>query len=177
MVKINVIAVPKEGHNFGVAIGYFLPGVMAYVGFSRWKPRLPAWLLPIVLAGLWLEFLYQFDFHRGLKFCLIIGLSLPFFRQFRSEAILAPSRIIAKYSYGIYLTHPFAIVIGLYLLRGYRWPVRMIGELVPLVVLPVLAYHFIEHPMILLGTRIAKKVESKCGRPELHEVPELAAAK
>jgi peptidoglycan/LPS O-acetylase OafA/YrhL len=35
------LGVPATGHNFGVAIGYFLPGVMAYVGFERWKPRLP----------------------------------------------------------------------------------------------------------------------------------------
>ena len=61
-----------------------------------------------------------------------------------------PSRD-ARYSYGVYLIHPFAIVIAIYLLRGQSVPVRVLGEVVPLLVLPVVAYHVLEHPMIRLG--------------------------
>jgi len=149
------------------AVGYFLPGIIAYVGFGRWKPRVPGWLLPVFLLAMWAVFLLTFNFHRGWLFCLIVGFALPLFRQLKSEVVLAPSRQIAKYSYGIYLTHPFAIVIGLYLLRGYAWPIRALGVGVPLVVLPVVAYHLVEHPMIRLGSRLAARAEARYEQFEL----------
>lgn len=167
--------VASTGHNFAVALGYFLPGVMAYVAFGRWKPRLPGWLLPVFLAGMWAAFWYHCNFHKGWWFCLIIGLGLPLFRQMTSELVLAPSRQIAKYSYGVYLTHPFAIAIGLYLLRGHSLTVRLLGEFVPLVVLPVVAYHLLEHPMIRLGSRLAARAEARYEQHEMKQFREEPA--
>jgi len=151
-----------------VAAGYFLPGVMAYVGFGRgWRQFLPGWLLPVFLFGMWAIFLYRFNFHRGWFFCLVIGLALPLFRQMKSKWIMEPSRLIARYSYGVYLTHPFAIVIGIYLLRGHSVGMQLLAEAVPLVVLPVAAYHLLEHPMIRLGSRLAAKAEARYEQHEL----------
>ncbi len=172
LVLISTNGVPPSQHNFAVALGYFLPGVMAYVAFGRWKPRLPGWLLPIFLAGMWAIFLYRCNFHKGRWFCLIIGLALPLFGQMKSEWVLAPSRQIAKYSYGVYLTHPFAIVIGLYLLRGHSLAVRLLVEVVPLFVLPVVAYHLLEHPMIRLGSRLAARAEAKYEQREMKQFRE-----
>ena len=168
--------VPASGHNFAVAMGYFLPGVMAYVAFGRWKPILPGWLMPVFLVTAWLVGWYHFTFHRAWFFCLIIGLGLPLFRQMTSALVLTPSRLIAKYSYGIYLTHSFAIVIGLYLLRGHSLAVRLLGELVPLIVLPVLAYHLLEHPMIRIGSRLAAKAEANYEQHEMHPLREEPVA-
>lgn len=154
-------------HNFGVAIGYFLPGAMAYVGFNQWKPRFSAWLLLAFLASLWTAFLLHPNFHRGWIACLLLGLGLPMFHQIRAPWLIAVSHTIAKYSYGVYLMHPFALVIGLYLLRGHSLGVRLLAEAVPMVVLPVAAYHLIEHPMIRLGARLAGRAEK---RYELHEL-------
>ena len=173
LVLLNERHFPSDRHNFAVAINYFLPGVMAYIGFNRWKPLFPGWLLPIFLASMWAIFLYHCNFHKGWYFCLIVGLGLPLFRQMKSEIVLAPSRQIAKYSYGIYLTHPFAIVIGLYLLRGHSLPVRLMGELIPLVVLPVIAYHLIEHPMIQWGSRLANIAEKKYEQHEMEQDREV----
>lgn len=172
LVILTTHGIPATGHTFGVAIGYFLPGVMAYVGFGRWKPRLPGWTLPIFLIAAWAVGWYHFTFHRAWLFCLVIGLALPMFRQMRSSLVLTPSRIIAKYSYGIYLTHSFAIVIGLYLLRGHGLTVRLLAELVALVVLPVVAYHLLEHPMIRIGSRLAAKAETKYEQHELEQYRE-----
>jgi peptidoglycan/LPS O-acetylase OafA/YrhL len=154
-------SVPNDSHNFGVAIGYFLPGAIAYVGFGRWGPRFPAWLLPVFLGALWAAFLLHANFHKGWYACLLLGLGLPMFRQMRAEWVIVPSRIIAKYSYGMYLTHPFAIVVGMYLLRGHSLGVRLLAETVALVVLPVMAYHLLEHPLIVVGSRLARRAEKR----------------
>jgi peptidoglycan/LPS O-acetylase OafA/YrhL len=148
----------QNSHNFGVAIGYFLPGAMAYVGFGRWKSRLPAWMLPIFLAGLWVAFLLHANFHCAWISCVLLGLGLPLFRQIEAPWLIAASRTVAKYSYGVYLMHPFALVIGLYLLRDHSLGVRLLGEAVPLVMLPVMAYHLIEYPMIRMGARLTARV-------------------
>jgi peptidoglycan/LPS O-acetylase OafA/YrhL len=84
--------------------------------------------------------------------------------------VVEVSRQIAKYSYGVYLTHPFALVIGWYLLRGFSLPMRVLGEMVPLIVLPVLAYHGLEHPMIRLGSRLADWAERKFDQREMSQV-------
>jgi len=157
---------PASGHNFAVAIGYFLPGVMAWVVSARWRARLPGWLLLPWIAALWVAFLWKPDFHKCWLFCLLVGLSLPLFRAIESSWVLAPSRVIARYSYGVYLTHPVALAFGFYLLRGRSLEVQMSGFLVLLVVLPVLAYHAVELPMIRLGSRLANKAEQ---RWEQHE--------
>jgi peptidoglycan/LPS O-acetylase OafA/YrhL len=70
-------------------------------------------------------------------------------------------------------THPFAVVIGFYLLRGHSLPVRLLGEFVPLVLFPLLAYHLVEHPMIRLGSRLAARVEKKYEQRELNQFRQL----
>lgn len=165
--------VPKDGHNFAVAIGYFLPGAMAYVGFGRWRPRLPGWLLPLFLIALWVAFLLHANFHRGWITCQSLGLGLPMFRQMRAEWVIVPSRIIAKYSYGVYLTHPFAIVVGMYLLRGHSLWLQLLVEGVLLVTLPTVAYHLLGHPMIMLGARLARGAEKRYEQHELKSFREV----
>jgi len=156
-----------QSHNFAVAIAYFLPGVMAYIGFGRWKPVLPGWALMVFLAAVWAACLIKPNFHwSAWIFCLIVGLALPLFRQIRSKAVVGISKQIAKYSYGVYLTHLFALVIGLYLMRGHSLGVRLLLMVVPLVALPVLAYHLMERPMIQLGSKLAAIAEA---RYEQHE--------
>jgi peptidoglycan/LPS O-acetylase OafA/YrhL len=93
--------------------------------------------------------------------CLLLGLGLPLFKQIQAQWLVNASHTVAKYSYGIYLTHPFAIVIGIYLFRGHPLWIRLLAEAVPLIVLPVLAYHLLEHPMIRMGSRIAAKAEMR----------------
>jgi len=169
--------VPSNAHTFLTAIGYFLPGVMAYVAFGRWRPSLPGWLLPFVLAALWIVFWYHANFHHCWAFCLIVGLSLPMFRQITSPFITRPSHIVAKYSYGIYLSHPFAIALGLYVFRSHPVWVRLAISVPALVLVPVVAYHLVEHPLIRLGSRLAKYAERKYEQralPDLEQAGEVA---
>jgi peptidoglycan/LPS O-acetylase OafA/YrhL len=164
---VNGHLVPSSGHNFIVAIPYFLPGIMAYVGFGRWQPRLSGgWLAPFLLA-LWTVILLKPNFHRMWFFCLLLGLALPFFRQMKSPLVLTPSRILARYSYGVYLTHPFALVILFYLLPHAPLAIRLAAALGALVTLPVLGYHLVEHPCIRLGSRLAARAEARYEQREL----------
>jgi peptidoglycan/LPS O-acetylase OafA/YrhL len=174
LVAVNTRHIPD--HSFATAIDYFLPGVMSYVAFGRWKARFPGWMLPLFLLSMWAIFLQHFNFQRVWWFCLAVGLGLPLFRQIKSEAILAPSRQIAKYSYGIYLTHMFALVIGFYLLRGHSLPVRLLAELASLIVLPLLAYHLVEHPMIRIGSRLAAHAEARYEQYQMKQFRELPSA-
>ncbi len=82
---------------------YFLPGVMAYIGFGSRKPILPAWSFPLFLLGLTAVFLYTSpSLTHAWWFCLILGVSVPFFKQVRMEAVRKIVQKIAQYSYGIY---------------------------------------------------------------------------
>jgi peptidoglycan/LPS O-acetylase OafA/YrhL len=174
VVSLNRMAA-SNSHTFAVAIGYFLPGAMAYVGFGRWKPRFPAWLFVVFLGAAWVAFLLHPNFHSAWFACLFVGLGLPMFRQMQTEWVIVPSRLIAKYSYGVYLTHPFALVIGLYLLRGHSLGLRLLAMAVPLVVLPIVAYHLLEHPMIRIGSRLARRAEKRYEQHELESFRQVTS--
>jgi peptidoglycan/LPS O-acetylase OafA/YrhL len=84
--------------------------------------------------------------------------------------VLVPSYQIAKYSYGIYLTHSFALLLGPCIFRGYSVTLSLVCELIALIVLPLIAYHLIEHPMIRLGSRLAARADSRYEQRELRQL-------
>lgn len=149
----------STGNNFVTVIPDFLPGVIAYVGFKKWSPCLPAWVFVLLLPALLIFFMRNPNARRGWPVCLALGLSLPLFRQLSWTWITRPAHEIAKYSYGIYLSHPFCIALGIYLLRRHSLAVQLSVELVTTAIVSVAAYHFIEHPMINAGSRIATRLE------------------
>jgi len=151
----------SAAHNFFLCIPYFLPGIMAYVGFSRFRPWIPAWILPIALAAAWVLFMRNPGWRGGDFLCLAVGLGLPCFRQITARWLIRASHEIAKYSYSIYLIHPFSIVLGLYVLHN-RSPALQIAVIaLSLVVFSLAAYHLLEKPMIRLGARLAKRAEKR----------------
>ena len=139
----------------------FIPGVVAYIGFSKWRPRLPALCLLLLLALLTAGFMAHPNSRTAWPFCLALGLALPLIRDLRATWIVRASHEIAKYSYGIYLGHPFAIVLGLYLLRGHSLALQLSVEFASIAILSFAAYHLIEHPLIRLGSRVAARVERR----------------
>lgn len=165
---------PGVAHNFFLAIPYFLPGIMAYVGFGRQKARLPSWTFLIFLALIWAAFMPHAGWRAANFVCLAVGIGLPFFHQITNRALIAASHTVAKYSYGMYLAHPFGIVLGIYLMphAPLAWQVTVI--VVSTAALSVAAYHLLEYPMIRLGARIAKRIEHKYERFEhehMHHIP------
>ncbi len=144
-----------DGHNLASVVPYFLPGVMAYVGFERFIPRFPAWTFTPFVAFIWVAFLGNPGWHKGWILCLVLGLGLPFFQQIRLHWLKRITYLIAQYSFGFYLVHPFSIVIGFYLLRQYSLPVRLAAEVGTLIPISIASYHWVEKPMMKLGSRMA----------------------
>jgi peptidoglycan/LPS O-acetylase OafA/YrhL len=144
--------------NLAVSIPYFLPGLMAYVGFSRWKPVLPGWSFVLVLAAIvWLGG-HAGDWQRAWWPCLALGLVLPGFRQMGQNFFTKLCWQIARYSYGIYLTHPFALVLAFYVCHGYSRPVQFTVLFGSLAVFAFAAFHLIEAPFMRAGAKLAGRV-------------------
>lgn len=160
----------SERNVFGNIVPDFLPGVMAYVAFRRRRPTLPGWLFPAFVLVLTALFLLKPNAFRGWIFCLALGLALPSFRQIRASWLIRSSHEVAKYSYGIYLSHSFALVLGFYLLPGKPLALQLTVELAAVAVLSITAYHLIEKPMIHLGSRLANRAEARYQQAELEAI-------
>ena len=151
---------PPSWGTLPMCIPFFLPGVMAYVMYGRTRLRqLPSWLFPVFLLLLIASNHWSGNFRRSWLVCLALGLGLPLFRQIESNVVRRVSALVARYSYGIYLTHLWAICLGVHTLAGRPMPVRVGVFLVALVGLPVAFYHAVERPCIRLGSRLAAKLE------------------
>lgn len=154
-------------HNFFLCIPYFLPGVIAYVGFGRWRAFLPSWTLPLALGAAWAWFMRDPGWRRADVLCLGIGLLLPLFHQLRAPVLVRCSHLVAKYSYGAYLTHPFAIVLGLYCMPHAPLALQLFTIAASTAAFSVAAYHLLEHPFIRLGSRLASRAETRYEQHEL----------
>lgn len=161
---------PGIEHNFFLAIPYFLPGAMAYVGYTRNRAKLPGWLFPPALLGLWAAFMIRPGWRAADLLCLCAGLGLPLFHQLRAARLARVSHVLAKYSYGLYLAHPFSIVLGIYLLPHRPLALQLLVVAGSLAVFSVGAYHGLEHPMMRLGSRLAQQAERRYEQRQLARV-------
>ena len=169
---------PDAGNVFGVLIPDFLGGIIAYVGFMRRRPVLPSWIL-LPLLGVLLCFCLFVripTFRTDWFACLALGLLLPSIKQFQAKLPARMTHTIATYSYGIYLFHPFTIVLGIYVLRARPLALQLAAELLPLAVIVFISYHAIEKPMIKFGARIAAKLAHERGLPSTKTLDTLEPA-
>ena len=143
----------------------FLPGAIAYLGFKKYRPMLPAWLFAVWLIAITAAFnswasASKSSFRSGWFYALLVGITLPLFRQITSPALRRVSLLIARYSYGIYLCHFAAITVGVHYLQHRSLVLRIAGFFATIVILPVIFYHALEKPMIRLGSRFAARLRS-----------------
>jgi peptidoglycan/LPS O-acetylase OafA/YrhL len=143
-----------------IFIAHFIPGVIAYVILKRVRtPRIPGWAWPIFLGCLTLTFLaFRPSFITGGFACLLLGVVLPYFRDIRLKSLNLTTHNIAKYSYGVYLSHMFCLwfaFIHLWsqpiLLRSFVFVSFLIG-------VPVLLFHLLEDPMIRVGATLGSRL-------------------
>lgn len=146
----------------------FLSGVLAYQlgkGSGRKLPA-PAWplfVVLLVLARTMMADSHAIDF----ALCLALGVAIPRFAQISSPALTAASHYVAKYSYGIYLTHFAAIYFAFERLAGFPIAVRIAVFAALIVGLPVAFYHAIEEPFVRLGKSITRKPAAAAPKAEV----------
>jgi len=162
----------------------FLPGIVAYKLWRR--PRfLPAAGWPFFLALCCATFLWlsgSQPIETGWFICFTIGLCLCLFREMRENPLTRLSKRIARYSYGIYLLHYFAIWFGFVVCRRLNVELQIAIFGAVLVSLSVLLYHTVEAPLIAAGVRVSEKlmhrsytlgVNSHSAKPAAHICPDL----
>lgn len=154
-------------YDFLVYVPCFIPGIVAYKLSKNRSLRLPFALWPLAI-GL-ITFLYLSDAwndYMSWTACLLIGILIPQFCDMSSPTFHAICHTIAKYSYGVYLTHFILIWWGFQDLRGVGRPLQWFLFLSATIAIPVLLYHVVEEPMIRLGNRVAKRLfTEKIGAP------------
>ncbi len=155
---------PPDNPSFVVCIPYFLPGVIAYVLFARVRPRLAAWLMPVLVAILLCVFMIRPSWRAGWALTLVLGFALPFFRQVRATWLVKASHSVAQYSYGVYLIHPFCISLALLVFRNYSLAVQLSVLVGSLAASVFVAHHAIEKPMMNLGARLARANRNRVER-------------
>lgn len=141
----------------------FIPGVLAYTLRKQEKRYGPAMLFGGVLvpACIMVPALVAQGWPETQLFwvvCIALGLVIPLCRPIRGRALARASKTVATYSYGIYLTHLFAMAAGFLMLAAMPAVVQWAMFLAALVVMPYVAYHWVERPGIALGVRLAQKL-------------------
>lgn len=134
----------------------FVAGVLAWRLSLIVPRRLTGWLWPLVFVTTWLVFFLATRENSApfrWAFCLTLGLLLPWFSEFNWDPFARLCHIVAKYSYGIYLSHVAVMLLGL----GMPWslPLQLVAIAVLMVICPFAMFHLIEQPMIRFGNRLA----------------------
>lgn len=138
----------------------FVSGVVAYRLLWQRHPDasrhgvLPARALGPVLALAALFFLVTPRPWNGWGMCLGLGVALPAFRDHANERLATLAKLVARYSYGIYLGHSFAIWIAFVTLRAQGLAAGWLAFATLVMLIPVAGYHLIEAPCIRLGQRL-----------------------
>jgi peptidoglycan/LPS O-acetylase OafA/YrhL len=146
----------------------FIAGVLAYailVARPQRRTIAAGWWIPLLAAGIGLEVVLLDVFPAdsplpGWPLCLMLGVLIPFVRNASRSWITETGRVIAKYSYGIYMTHIPAIVIAFEWI-DVSYPVRCAVFVSLLVGFSYLAYHLIEDPGIRIGVKVANRMTRK----------------
>ncbi|MCU1234138.1 MAG: acyltransferase 3 [Candidatus Solibacter sp.] len=138
----------------------FLAGVVAYKLLATVRPRFPAWLwCPVVTGAVVMYVLAPHADSSWLKdvtICLVVGALIPLFHR-GSGTIAAAASQVAKYSYGIYLCHTPVLWLLYRKLEISDWQ-RPIWFIIATGGISVACYHAIEHPLIKVGARLARRV-------------------
>jgi peptidoglycan/LPS O-acetylase OafA/YrhL len=100
-------------------------------------------------------------FAAGYAICIFLGVVTPHFHELPASFLTRAAHYIAKYSYGIYLSHLPLMWIVYVPLAGAPAVVRWGFLVVASTAVPVLLFHLVEDPMIQVGKRLAARFFEK----------------
>jgi peptidoglycan/LPS O-acetylase OafA/YrhL len=148
----------------------FIAGVLAYGIAQRWPRRSPGWLWPVVFPATWCVFFlarHGADMPYRWAFCLTLGCAIPWFREIPSGLMRRAAAIVAKYSYGIYLSHVALMIwaFNLPVTPLARWAVFIVSA----IAVPVAMFYCIERPLMQTG----KLLSDRMFRSRISEMDDL----
>jgi peptidoglycan/LPS O-acetylase OafA/YrhL len=138
----------------------FLPGVLAYAlrGRRTLNPAILFAALTVcvaIVSALMLKVgVPELPLFWGL--CIVLGLLIPRCREIRSPLLARGAKLVATYSYSIYLTHELAIRAAFDLGAGLPLIVQWLVCFAVLIAWARVGYRWIEAPGIALGVRLAE---------------------
>lgn len=146
----------------------FLPGIVAY---KLW--RMPKFLSgsvwPLFLVLSCAAFLWNSGsrpIQTGWFICFAIGVGVSLFREAPANRLTRLTERIARYSYGIYVLHYFAIWVGFVVCRRWNIGLQVAVFVAVLCSLSFVLYHVVEAPLITAGVQIAAKLTRRSRLPE-----------
>jgi peptidoglycan/LPS O-acetylase OafA/YrhL len=160
---VAALAAIKSNHLASLLpyVPCFASGIVAYK-LSKLRPRNWAFFWwPVTIVALTIVFLGIPTQWASWICCLFVGLAIPQFREMSNTWFRKVVQLIARYSYGIYLTHLICLWIAFGKLNYLPMPLQWNIFLVAAVVLPVALYHTVEKPMIGLGSRCVNRLARK----------------
>ena len=151
-------------------LGYvpcFLCGVLTYRLLKlRKKPPFAWWLWPATVGILLVGFCFLDPLEMSLRkrtiLCLILGLAIPLFQDCTATGVRSTARLVARYSYGIYLFH-YPLMWLFYRHLDWPAPARHLGFTCLMIFVPVICYHAMEAPLMRFGGRLASRVSGSRG--------------
>jgi peptidoglycan/LPS O-acetylase OafA/YrhL len=146
----------------------FLCGAIAYKLRSTSKPSWSASLwVPAILAVTVGGIVWTLDVPIEWLLCLALALVFPRVQEIAEGWFSKSCHLVAKYSYGIYLSNLFACWIGFQLLGLHSVAAQILVTLATTAVASVVTYHLIEDPLIEVGRRLAERWAASRSRPVL----------
>jgi peptidoglycan/LPS O-acetylase OafA/YrhL len=173
---VAAYTLPSLGDAFTIFkyVPCFLGGVMAWRLIRvRDTRRLPGWLWPAAIAAVSCVWMRANERYLPLFIAVLgmsLGLAIPLFHEIQSKAVRTASQIVARYSYGIYLSHfPimlyimnsdrhhwFKIIPPMPVIRHYGGPIHALLVVILTSVASLALYRGIEEPGIRLGRGVAR---------------------
>lgn len=139
-------------------VACFLAGVAAFRWSRGAAPLWPPMVWPATLAMATAAYLRSPTFVVGWACCLLLAWVLPRVRELPEGRVRHAARLIARFSYGIYLTHFVCMWIAFQVLSQFPLPLRLLAFAALVALLPVALYYWIEAPMVSAGSAIAARV-------------------
>jgi peptidoglycan/LPS O-acetylase OafA/YrhL len=131
----------------------FLGGIIAFHIKKKIKPVAPAWVFPLGLAVV-VAFYLRYPSYGGWVPCLLLAILIPVCRDTESRVVSAVCSRVARYSYGIYLGHTPALWLAFKVIK-LPAAFQICFFAIAIVLVPMAMFHFLEAPMIRLGSRLS----------------------
>jgi peptidoglycan/LPS O-acetylase OafA/YrhL len=165
VVTVSVVGVQHlPGIQFFYHAPVFAGGVISYYLLRAHRFVLPAFCWPLLVITACFVLVHPAASEPSVLYSAIgIAAAIPWFAQITSRPVVFVSKMIARYSYGIYVTHFLCMWVALHKMLG-PVPVRLAVFFALLAAVSVALYHGVEEPLIRLGKRVAAKYVDDRGR-------------